>query len=309
MTKTLVNAGDRTRGSCPGCHPVTRVALVRQLRDLGIRSGDTLMPHVSLRAVGALEGGPRALLEALLEAVGPGGNLLAFVSWADSPYEETLGKASVPIGLAKRWPVFDPLTAPSYPVFGAINEFIRSHPGACRSTHPDASMAAIGPQAEWLVAPHRLGDAYGRGSPIERFLQIEGKIILIGAGPDAVTTLHYAEAVAGIADKRRVIYSMPMPAGEGIRWVTCSDWDSNGILDEYAGADGPDAIESIARDYLARGGATEGFVGAAPTRLIGARDIVAHGIAWLESHHPRQGDPGALPPVVPPPAHPRPSDG
>jgi aminoglycoside 3-N-acetyltransferase VI len=297
MTQDFASAQEKDGSSRLRQIPMTRPALVQQLRDIGVRSGDTLMPHVSLRAVGPLDGGPRTLVGALLEAIGPGGNLLAFVSWRDSPYEETLGKASVPIEIANRWPPFDPGTAPAYPGFGAINEFIRTHPGTYRSAHPDASMAAIGPYAEWLTTPHRLGEAYGPGSPVERFLQLDGRVLLIGAGPDAVTTLHYAEAVAGIAGKRRVTYSMPLREAGGTRWVTCSDWDSNGILNEYAAPEGPDAVERIARDYLAQGYATEGEVGAARSRLISARDIVAHGVAWLEARHPRQGEPGALPPT------------
>ncbi|EHG4444311.1 TPA: AAC(3) family N-acetyltransferase, partial [Salmonella enterica] len=174
---------------------------------------------------------------------------------------------------------------PAYPGFGAINEFIRTYPGCRRSAHPDASMAAIGPDAAWLVAPHEMGAAYGPRSPIARFLAHAGKILSIGAGPDAVTALHYAEAVARIEGKRRVTYSMPL-LREGKRvWVTTSDWDSNGILDEYAAPDGPDAVERIARDYLARTRVAQGPVGGAQSRLIDAADIVSFGIEWLEARH------------------------
>lgn len=146
-------------------------------------------------------------------------------------------------------------------------------------------MAAIGPDAAWLVAPHEMGAAYGPRSPIARFLAHAGKILSIGAGPDAVTALHYAEAVARIEGKRRVTYSMPL-LREGKRvWVTTSDWDSNGILDEYAAPDGPDAVERIARDYLARTRVAQGPVGGAQSRLIDAVDIVSFGIEWLEARH------------------------
>lgn len=259
--------------------------LVRQLGVLGVRPGDTLMTHVSLRAVGPLAGGPATLLDAIRESIGAGGNLMALVSWRDSPYEETLGLAEVPAALRDSLPAFDPAGAPSYPGFGAFNEFIRLHPECRRSAHPDASMAAIGPDAGWLVAPHAMGSAYGRGSPIERFLRKEGKVLSIGAGPDAVTVLHYAEALARMPGKRRVIYSMPLLADGKRSWVTASDWDSNGILDEYAQADQPDAVERIARDYLALGRHREGEVGSAASRLIEAGDIVRFGIAWLERRH------------------------
>lgn len=260
--------------------------LVRQLTALGVGRGDSLMTHVSLRAVGPLAGSPAALLEAILDCVGTAGNLMAYVSWSDSPYEETLGQAAIPDAVRDSWPAFDPVHAPSYPGFGAFNEFIRMRPGCRRSAHPDASMAAIGADALWLVAPHPMDSAYGPGSPIERLLHKRGKILSIGAGPDAITALHYAEALARIPGKRRVSYSMPLLDEEGKRvWVTASDWDSNGILDEYAQPGQADAVERIARDYLALGRHREGQVGRAVARLIDANDIVRFGQAWLERRH------------------------
>lgn len=259
--------------------------LARQLSALGLLPGDTVMTHVSLRAVGPLPGGPASLLDAILACIGPAGNLMAFVSWCDSPYEETLGQATVPDAVRDTWPAFDPEHAPSYPGFGAFNEFVRKHPACRRSRHPDASMAAIGPDAAWLVAPHCMGSAYGPGSPVERLLHKHGKVLSVGAGPDAVTVLHYAEAVARIPGKRRVMYSMPLLEDGERRWVTASDWDSNGILDEYARPEGPDAVERIAGDYLALGRHREGRVGRAVARLIDANDIVRFGQAWLEARH------------------------
>jgi aminoglycoside 3-N-acetyltransferase-6 len=146
-------------------------------------------------------------------------------------------------------------------------------------------MAAIGADAEWLVSPHPVGSAYGPGSPIERFLQIGGKVLSIGAPPDAVTVLHFAEAVADIPNKRRITYSMPLLCSGKRQWVTASDWDSNGILDEYAVPGQPDAVERMARDYFALGMHREGTVGNARTRLIDANAIVQFGIAWLEQRH------------------------
>ena len=96
-------------------------ALVRQLDELGVNAGDTLMAHVSLRAVGPLAGGPASLLGAILASIGASGNLMAYVSWSDSPYEETLGQAAVPDAVRDSWPAFDPVHAPSYPGFGAFN--------------------------------------------------------------------------------------------------------------------------------------------------------------------------------------------
>lgn len=180
-------------------------SIIDQLGRLGVAPGDSVMTHVSLRAAGPMAGGPATLVEAILDCVGAKGKLMAYVSWDESPYEETLGHQVVPDAIRDTWPAFDPAAARTYPGFGAINEFIRTWPGCRRSLHPDASMAAIGPDAEWLVTPHPMDSAYGPGSPVERFLQLRGKVLSIGAPPDAVTVLHYAEAVARIPGKRRIL--------------------------------------------------------------------------------------------------------
>ncbi len=227
--------------------------LVRQLRDLGVRSGDMVMPHVSLRAVGPLADGPQTLVDALIEAVGPTGNILAFVSWRDSPYEQTLGHDAPPAAIAQSWPAFDPRPCARLPrlwrdqrIYPNLSGVSAQRPSR-RIDGGDRGPMRRGwwRRTRWapLMAPARRSRVF---SPTQE------KSLSIGAGPDAVTALHYAEAVARIEGKRRVTYSMPL-LREGKRvWVTTSDWDSNGILDEYAAPDGPDAVERIARDYLAR---------------------------------------------------------
>ena len=256
------------------------------LTTLGVRSGDTVMVHASLKAIGPVEGGPATVVQALLDAIGPRGNLMAFVSWDRSPYEETLnGRRMSPADRAA-WPAFDPATAGVFRPFGMLNAFIVAHPGAARSGHPDASMAAIGPDATWLTADHRLGQAYGPGSPLERFVAMGGRTLLLGAPLDAVTVLHYAEAVADISGKRRIAHEMPLIGPDGRKlWAASEDFDSNGILDIYAQEGSPDAVERIARDYVAEGRGLRGRVGDASCHLFDARDIVSYGRRWLETRH------------------------
>ena len=52
------------------------IKLATELRALGIRLDDTLMVHSSLSALGHVEGGPETVVDALREAVGPGGTLI-----------------------------------------------------------------------------------------------------------------------------------------------------------------------------------------------------------------------------------------
>lgn len=248
------------------------------------------MVHASLRALGPVAGGPAAVVAALLDAVGPEGTVMGYASWDRSPYDETLNGARMDEEARWRWPAFDPATADVYPGFGLLNRFLARTPGARRSAHPDASMVALGARAAELVEPHRLGQAFGPGSPLERLIRMGGKVLLLGAPLDAVTALHYAEAVADIPGKRRVSYEMPLQGRDGRTvWRRCEDFDSNGILDCFAVPGRPDAVETIARAYVALGRHRKGRVGGAECHLFEARDIVDFGTRWLETRFGRAG--------------------
>jgi aminoglycoside N3'-acetyltransferase len=241
------------------------------------------MVHASLKAIGPVTGGPATIVEALLDAVGGRGNLMAFVSWDRSPYDETLNGRMMALQDRNAWPAFDPDDAAPYPGFGRLNAFICDHPDVRRSAHPDASMAAIGARSQELIEPHELGHAYGPGSPLERFVQMKGRVLLLGAPLDSVTVLHYAEAIAEIPGKRRVSYEMPVrgESGETI-WKHVEDFDSNGILDCFAVPGKPDAVELIASDYVRLGRHRQGRFGQAHCYLFEAPALVDFGVRWLE---------------------------
>lgn len=90
------------------------------LRRVGFRPDDSLMPHVSLRAIGPIDGGTAALLDALDQAVGGDGTLLMVLGaeighdWVNE-HPETEREAL----LAGADP-FDPTTAP---VLGQVGYF------------------------------------------------------------------------------------------------------------------------------------------------------------------------------------------
>ncbi|MBJ3784712.1 aminoglycoside 3-N-acetyltransferase [Devosia sediminis] len=258
---------------------------VAQLRSLGVVEGDRLMVHASMKALGPMTGGAMGVAEGLLAAVGPSGTLMAYVSWDHSPYEETLGGASMTIAERDAWPVFDPADAPPYSGWGILNTYLLRLPGARRSGNPDASMAAVGKDADYLIADHPLGTGYGPGSPLERFVKLGGKVLMLGAPLDSVTLLHYTEAVADIPGKRWVTYEVPVLRDGRKSWEMVRELDSNGIIDVYAREGEPDAVETIATAYVAEGRHREGRVGQAHCYLFDATDLHKFGLDYLETRH------------------------
>lgn len=178
--------------------PATRESLRSDLHGLGIRQGDTLLVHCSLRSLGWISGGPVAVVQALLDAVGTNGTiampahsreLTDPANWTAPP----VPPAWVEI-IRATMPAFEPATTPSSGM-GAVAELFRTWPGAHRSAHPATSMAALGRDAEEITARHLLSDPFGPTSPSGSLYRLKAKVLLIGVGFNRCTALHLAEHI------------------------------------------------------------------------------------------------------------------
>lgn len=189
---------------------VTRSRLVEDLRRLGLEPGQILMLHASVKAIGWVVGGPDVVLQAILDALGPEGTLMMYVGWEEAPYltialEEGRGEAYL-----RECPTFDPERSRANRKWSILTEYLRTWPGACRSNHPEASVATVGAKAKWITENHPLNYPYGPGSPYAKLCQARGKVLLLGAPLNTLTILHHAEMLAHIPNKRIVRYKMPV---------------------------------------------------------------------------------------------------
>lgn len=66
------------------------------------------------------------------------------------------------------------------------------------------SFAALGPQAERLIATHALEDPFGESSPVGQLYALDGFILLLGTDHSRNTSLHLAEHRADYPRKRRL---------------------------------------------------------------------------------------------------------
>jgi aminoglycoside 3-N-acetyltransferase len=255
----------------------TRAALARHLADLGLAPGDAVLVHAGLRSVGPMLGGPDALIDALRDAVGGEGTILAYCDWN---YDD---RDLPDPALRVHVPPFDPARSRATRDNGAFPELLRTTPGAQRSGNPGASMAALGGKAAWFTADHALDYGYGPQSPLGKLVASGGKVLMVGAPLDTMTLLHHAEHLADIAGKRLRRYQSPMLVDGQTVWRDFEEFDTSdpvvaGLADDY--------FEEVVEDFLATGQGRRGLVGHAPSVLVDAPAIVAFAVNWLERRFP-----------------------
>lgn len=256
-------------------------SIAGDLRRLGISNGDVVMVHASLRAVGPVDGGAEGMVDALDRAVGTDGSVLMMLSarddfaWVNDRPEEERAE------LLADAPAFDSRATPGDPEVGVLGEIFRQQPGTIVNHHPEGRFGARGRLARRLVEDPPWDDYYGPGSPLERLVEAGGKVLRLGADPDTVTLLHYAEYLADVPHKRRVLRHRKVldDGAPAIRTVSALD-DSEGIVD-YPGED---YFIQILQTFLATGRVRTGRVGNAPSELFTARDMVACGVEWMNRH-------------------------
>src|ERR687889_1188008 len=125
---------------------VARSLLAQDLENLGLEPGGALMVHCRMSALGHVVGGAETVVRALLDALGPGGTLMAYTGWQDEPPGnlDTLDEWTRRIYLEEH-PAYDPRVALSRRDHGRLPEVLRTWPGYRHSGHPEAGGAGPRP--------------------------------------------------------------------------------------------------------------------------------------------------------------------
>jgi aminoglycoside 3-N-acetyltransferase len=123
--------------------------------------------------------------------------------------------------------------------------------------------------------------AFGSDSPLERFLMLDGKIVLLGSDHDAVTFLHDVEHVAEIPDKRIARYEVPVME-KGCRvWRAMEEFDTSG---DGAHMNWPDRFFAKIVDSLLTKTSNNGArVGSAMTYILSARELLEFALPLMKA--------------------------
>ena len=250
----------------------SRAELARDFRRLGVAAGDTVMLHASIRAVGEVAGGPDQIHLALKDALSEDGTLIMYASCPQ--YSDEVGRGNLTPQqereVLEKLPPFNPLTARSQRENGALVELFRTYPGT-RVNHHVARFAMWGKHVDFLIEPQPWNYPFGRGSVLERFLALDGKILLLGSDHDAVTFLHYAEHIVDVPGKRVARFRVPLEEN-GVRvWRETEEFDTaNGAHPNW-----PEGFfAQIVDGYLDAAKTSGGRVGSAASVLFSARELL-----------------------------------
>jgi aminoglycoside 3-N-acetyltransferase len=186
---------------------VTRADIVRALAELGIRPGDIVLIHSSLKSLGYVVGGPLAVIDGAKAAVTDQGTVV-FPTLVQRDF-------------AHAYDTWDVRRSPSD--VGLISETFRLLPDSLRSNQATHSVAAWGNQAAELTGEHadygpRMGPfgdyCFAWSSPWQKMFMAGAWIVLLGVGTAVNTFKHLAEyclmeeRVQSIRDIRRRCQAM-----------------------------------------------------------------------------------------------------
>lgn len=167
---------------------VTEKDVYNSLLALGVKNGDILLIHSSLKSFGEVENGADTVIDGAIRAVGNGGTVVV----------PTLLTKSFKVA----YEIFDKDVTPSE--VGVIPETFRRRKVALRSNQETHSVAAIGKKAEYLTNSHKESKprifpygnyAFSHGSPWQKMYDLNAKVVMMGAPQNTVTFRHFVEAV------------------------------------------------------------------------------------------------------------------
>lgn len=255
--------------------PFTVESLSKDLRNLGVKAGSTLIVHSSLSALGYVVGGARAVVMALTEVLGPEGTLVVPthsgelsdpMNWSHPPIPEDWWPT-----VREAMPAFDPLLTTTRQM-GAIAEMVRHLPGTARSSHPRVSFAARGRHAELITHEHDLVECFGEHSPLARLYDLDAHIVLLGVGHANNTSLHLGESRAP-AKRPTITEGAPMMVQGRREWVSYETRDFDA-----------DDFEQMGAALKKAGLVSEGLVGAGPSLIMSVKPVVDFATNWFKEN-------------------------
>lgn len=188
---------------------ITQTDIVDSLRKLGLQPASGIVVHSSLKSFGRVEGGPGAVIAALMEVLTPAGTLLLPSFNHGEPFEE--GGPNL----------YDPTQTRT--TNGAIPDAFWRLPGVFRSLDPTHPVAAWGRNSLAYTQQHHRTLTMGPHSPLGRLAADGGFGLLLGVDYGSNTFHHVVEMTTGAPCLGRRTEAYPVRLADG-RTVMGRTW-------------------------------------------------------------------------------------
>lgn len=172
---------------------VNKNQILEGLKELSVKPGDTVEVHSSLSSFGRIQGGSAAMVDALMEAVGPNGSLVMSAYRVSPSYPLSLKEKMLGI----KWKVkVLPEKSTDKTGMGAIVEEFSRRPGVVlgKGLHRNAA---------WGKDARLLSRGY------DYLLNRDGLVLLLGVGIDRCSSLHLAEQSVPLPTEIEAIFEVP----------------------------------------------------------------------------------------------------
>ena len=178
---------------------VTKQDVFNLLQGLGIKSGDTVLIHTSMRAIGGVEGGCDGLIDAFCEYLSEGLFIIPTHTWDV---------------VDERSPYFD--VSVTRPNIGALPTVAAFRRDGVRSLHPTHSVAAFGKRAaEYVKGEEKLTTPCPPDGCWGRLYSENAKILLIGVTLNRNTYIHAVDEMIELPGKLENPFTLTITDSNG----------------------------------------------------------------------------------------------
>lgn len=159
--------------------------IINFLESIDVKHDDTVLIHISLKAIGELDGGADMMIDAFCEYLYDGLFIIPTHTW-DKVNPET--------------PFYDVIT--SEPCIGTLPRLAIRREDGVRSLHPTHSIMAFGTKAkEYIKGEEKAASPAPKGGCWSRLYEEHAKILLIGVGHDRNTYFHAVDEMINIPNR------------------------------------------------------------------------------------------------------------
>lgn len=157
---------------------INEKSLTVDMKKIGIKEGDIIIVHASMKKIGEnVDGGPEAVIQALLNAVGKMGTIVFPTFTALNPKTDLRNEPSR---------------------LGLLSEVFRKWPRSKRSNNPTHCVSAVGKQAAEILSGHENLTQFGLGSPLHKASDLGAKVLHLGTNLKSCSLIHVGETIAKV---------------------------------------------------------------------------------------------------------------